>query len=202
MPTAGVAATRSRCRWCMRGRAQMPSNLPFRQQALRRARAPDPLCREHGAVISSAAPPSLRGCLSFLEDGGGGPLCLLLLGSPGCADLPDSQECVPGGTRHPARPDFMPEHSDDPGCAALTGYARVLARGYKAPTGAGPCHTPAGRCRSPGGAYRIATGQVPCQLNPAIVDCLRRSGKPRPHLRLPRSMTRDTQVPRCPSLRA
>ena len=56
MPTAGAADTRCRCLCCVRGRAQLPSLLPFRQQVS--CAVPVPRihsCRVHCAV--SILPP-------------------------------------------------------------------------------------------------------------------------------------------------
>ena len=91
---------------------------------------------------------------------------------PGCADLTDSQECVPEGTSHPRGRDLAIPLPEDVGRPA------------------GPTEAAAAEAWISG--EHIAAGQVPSQLNPAIVDCLRRSGEPGPHLRLPRGMTWDT----------
>ena len=111
MPTAGAADTRCRCPRCARGRAQLPSLLPFWQQVS--CAVPVPRihsCRVHGTSFDAAAPPSLRGelssplrgCLSSLEAGGWGPTCLIPLGPKGVPNV----RCATEGP-------ILPEHSDD-----------------------------------------------------------------------------------------
>ena len=175
MPTAGVAGTRSECLCDVPGRAQLPSLLPLWHQVSCAVPVPRiQLRRVHSTSFDSAASPSLRGelpsplrgCPSSLEAGGRGPTCLVPLGPKGAPNV----RCATEGL-------ILPEHSDDlrgRDPARWPHRRLVRARGLffflPRPRRRPPYRAGCQRC--PG---LIAAGclRVPCQLNPAIVDCLR-----------------------------
>ena len=178
MPTAGVAATRSRCRWCMRGRAQMPSIC---HSGNRPCAVPVPRihCAGSTAPLSVLPPlPHCEGASPFSRMVAEALCASSRLGPQGVPISRATQVCLPEGTRHPVRPDFMPEHSDDPGCADLTDSQECVPEGTSHPRGrdlAIPLPEDVGRPAGPtepaAAAAWISGEQIAYRSNTAAAGC-------------------------------